>query len=318
MIHADQYIVRVVRDGRLPDIELYVHGEQGIALSIEGIAGEGQRSSIARKIKDLFTRAFRTLHAHSPKAVVQNTISLVKQELALHLSKEIKEHRPAGAHTAVIKFAWDDRAGKVVAVGDADGGIKNFTFHNDALEPFQGVVHAEPGDIFLQCSPGLLRHLEAAMVRSILLRRKMQKLSLEDARKEIVASAYTSSVAFRYTPAHAPQDMSLVLLEMKESAERNVTDGEKETLVASTLRGEDSLRTFDFSDFILPIDTQREEALVTLQHIRNRLKTLGYIPRIKPHQYMELPVAGNLRTAVKRIYEILYREMVRESLRNDF
>ncbi|MFA6006518.1 MAG: hypothetical protein WC764_02215 [Candidatus Paceibacterota bacterium] len=317
MLTADKYIVRVINDARLPDIELFTDPEQGIAISVEGIAIPTERNRVARSAKEIIQRALGLLSLDTPKAIVHNTISLLKRELAEHFSKK---SGVSSAHTAVIKFAWDEARGRVVAIGESDGGIKNCAYKKGKFGLLGKELSADPGDIFMQCSPSILSNVDVSVMKEILSFRKQHDLSLEQIRHLLIESAHNNLEKFRHTPLYDPRDMSVVLMEYgpvrefagKVSPPENIFMG-GETLEKSPAN---PLQQFGFSDLLLPEGATKDDALVNLQKVRNRLGELGYEAKIKPHHYAELPKRGDLQKVVKRAHDILEAAELREYLNN--
>jgi len=337
MLQADKYIVRVAGDAQLPDIELYTDLTQGIAISVEGIAVPQERNSIARSAREIIQSTLRVFSLKTPKEVIHNTIVLLKRELADHFGNESKQRPVAvSAHTALIKFAWDEENSRVVAISDTNGGIKNYGFRKGKLALFNGEAGVKSGDIFLQCSPSVNTNLDWEVMQEILNFRNQHNLTLEQVRHLLIESAYNNLEKYRHTPIYEPRDMSVVLMEFdpkelgRPASKPSFADAlrpSSETLhEVSELTGSSAsgpcfekpsfqVPEFDFSDLLLSETATQEDALLTLQKVRNRLVGLGYEAKIKPHHYADLPKRGNLQKVVKRAHDILEAEELREYLR---
>jgi len=331
MLKSEQYVVRVSRGEErpsgLPDIDLFSDTEQGIAISVEGIAVPKERNTVARKVREIIHRALGLLPLRTPKEAIRDVIALTRRDLADHFSRETRiKKNPVSAHSAIIKFAWDEEAGRVVAMGDTDGGIKNYTFKQGSLMPLEKETQATIGDIFLQCSPGILNNIDGAVMNEILNFRRQHNLSLEEIRKLLIESAHNNLARLRHTPLNNPRDLSLIIMEVvtKDFSGHSVSGPTSDVegfqtsdVLTPSVPTPEPEKPFDFSDLFLPESATRDDALVTLQLIRNRLRELGYESKIKPHHYAELPKAGNLQRAVKRAHDILEAEELREYLKSN-
>ena len=315
MLQTDGSIVRVASDGRVPDIDIFTDAAIGFAISVEGVAVPEHRNKTARGVREILQKTLSLFSFEAPKTVVKNAISLLRREVAEHLGNHEK---PTSAHTAVIKFAWDDIHERVVALGDSEGGFKNFGFRNGKLGLLTDEAWVRPGDIFLQCSPHVVSNLDWQVIQEILNFKNTQGLSLEDIRRLLIEGAYNTIEKYRHTPLYEPRDMSVVLLEFDPIREAREND-DRVTYSGRSASGpsfeKPSVLAFDFSDLLLPEQATQQEALLTLQKVRTRLVSLGYEGRVKPHHYADLPKRGDLQKVVKRAHDILEAEELRAYLK---
>lgn len=320
MLQTDSFVVRVANDAKLPDIDIFTDPEQGLAISVEGIAVPCERSKVARSAREILHKTLSVLSLQTPRHIVHNVLALLKQELHDHFGAISKNGNAASAHTAVIKFAWDEEKSRVVAIAESEGGFKNYGFRNGKLSGFTGEAMIKTGDILMQCSPAVQSHLDWEVMQEILNFRNQHNLSLEQIRRLLIESAYNNLEKFRHTPLYEPRDMSVVLMEFdpvraaREADERLAfsSDGLGHRVTGSPTP---DVLTFDFSDLLLPETATQEDALLTLQKVRNRLVSLGYEAKVKPHHYADLPKRGDLQKVVKRTHDILEAEELRNFLR---
>lgn len=320
MLQADSFIVRVVGDGHAPDIDIFTDPGQGIAVSIEGIAIPHERNKVARGAREILQRTLSLFSLNTPKQVIHHTLELLKRELAEHFGKQAKEGSAVGAHSAVIKFAWDEENSRVVAIADTQGGFKNYGFRAGKLCSLRGEAPIKTGDMLLQCSPSVNTNLDWEVMQEILNFRNSHNLSLEQVRQLLIESTYHNVEKFRHTPLYEPRDMSVVLMEFdpvraaREGDDRLAFASGRSASGPSFEKPSVQSPEFDFSDLLLPEGSSQQEALLTLQKVRNRLVSLGYEGKVKPHHYGDLPKHGDLQKVVKRAHDILEAEELREYL----
>ena len=314
--------MRIANDGHTPDIDIFTDPLKGVAISIEGIAASHQRNKAARTAREIIQKTLSLFSFQTPKEVIRNTLALLKLELAEHFGAQAKDGIAVGAHTAIIKFAWDEANSRVVALSDSEGSFKNYGFRKGKLGGFTGESEINPGDILLQCSQSINANLDWEVMQEILNFRNQHNLSLEQVRRLLIESAYNNLEKFRYTPLYVPRDMSVVLMEFDPArAAREADDRVAFAGKVSPPEGGETLKKspanseFNFNDLLLPETATQEDALLTLQKVRNRLVSLGYEAKIKPHHYADLPKRGDLQKVVKRAHDILEAEELREYLR---